>query len=104
MNEVLIHQNQGSIGKNKSPKFKSLETLSLDLGIPSLLNCADVNEILCYTFKELHEKYNITAEDFLKIKQYKVLVYKISSFQLLLCETFYKKLKKYAKSSLKQFE
>ncbi|KAJ3377217.1 hypothetical protein HDU92_008519, partial [Lobulomyces angularis] len=52
-------------------KYKSLETLAVELKIPKILSAKDANEVLTLGFKDLKEKYDVTPEEFVRIKEYK---------------------------------
>ncbi|KAJ3226890.1 hypothetical protein HDU81_007024 [Chytriomyces hyalinus] len=50
----------------------SLESLALHLQIPKLVEVTEgIDGVMQMSFKEMHEKYSITSEDFLKIKEYR---------------------------------
>ncbi|KAJ3245300.1 hypothetical protein HDU78_009545 [Chytriomyces hyalinus] len=50
----------------------SLESLALHLQIPKLMEVTEgIEGVMHMSFKEMHEKYSITSEDFLKIKEYR---------------------------------
>lgn len=68
---ITIPEKDISTPLKNTPKVYSIETLSMKLNLPKLLEASNVDEILSMNFKDMREKYNITSDEFIKIKEYK---------------------------------
>jgi hypothetical protein len=49
----------------------SLESLALELNIPQLMNCKDLESALAMNFNELKESHGISNEEYMRLKKYK---------------------------------
>jgi hypothetical protein len=52
-------------------KALSLESLALELNIPQLMNCKDLESALAMNFNELKENHGISNEEYMRLKKYK---------------------------------